>query len=485
MSAMSVEFKLGALSAADISRFAKGKLFCYGKYNETTTVIGCSTDSREVKPGYLFAAIPGQNADGHDYIKAALDNGAVVILAQRMPKNPQTLGKNYCLVLVEDTVAALGDIAYEYKNRVAHKCVAITGSVGKTTTKEFVACALSERFKVHKTAGNYNNELGLPLTLLGMAPDTQITVLEMGMRGFGEIERLSKIAEPDIGIITNIGTSHMEILGSRENICSAKMEIVHGLKAGGVLILSADEPLLFILHRSDRNPTYVSVYNRDAEFRAVNIRYGQMKTTFDLLYNRRAITNIEIPVLGLHNVYSALFAYAVATKLGMKDEEIRRGLSKYEAVEMRQNIYNIGEITVIDDCYNASPESMRAAVDVLCELSRQRGGARKVALLGDMRELGADTRLIHEQLGVYVAQKQIDCLFTYGVAAENIAHSAIKNGIRAENVYVNIDVTNPLLSGEMLLQVLRPGDILLVKASRAMAAEKIINYLKEKTGHEA
>ena len=476
---MSVELKLGAISAADLSLFTRGKLLCYGNYNEKTSVTGCSIDSREVESGDLFVAIPGERADGHDYIKGAIERGAVAVLAEKMPESPKSLGKNYCLILVENTVRALGDIANEYKKRLVHKSIAVTGSVGKTTTKEFIASVLSERFKVHKTVGNYNNELGLPLTLLALEPDTQIAVLEMGMSGFGEIERLSKIAEPDVGIITNIGSSHMENLGSRENICSAKMEIVLGMKSGGELVLCADEPLLFLLHRSDYNPTYVSVYNRAAEFRAVNIRYGQMKTTFDLLYNRRALTNIEVPALGLHNVYSALFAYAVGAKFGMKDEDIRRGLLKYKAVEMRQNIYNIGDITVIDDCYNASPESMRAAIDVLCELSRQKGGARKVALLGDMRELGADTRLIHEQLGVYVAQKQIDCLFTYGVAAENIAHSAIKNGLRAENVYANVDVTNPLLSGEMLLEVLQPGDILLVKASRAMTAEKIINYIKE------
>lgn len=478
---MSVEFKLGAITAGELAQWTNGKLYCFGSYSEKTSATGCSTDSRDIKNGYLFVAIKGERSDGHDYIKAAIDAGAVCILAEKMPVRPESLGRNYCLIIVDNSTTAVGDIAHIYQRRLAHKTIAITGSVGKTTTKEFISCVLAERFKVHKTQGNHNNELGLPLTLLALERDTQLAVLEMGMSGFGEIERLSKIAEPDIGIVTNIGTSHMEKLGSRENICSAKMEIVRGMKAGGELVLCADEPLLFLLHRSDYNPTYVSVYNRAAEFRAVNIRYGQLKTTFDLLYNRRAITNIEIPALGLHNVYSALFAYAVGAKFNMKDEEIRRGLMNYKAAEMRQNIYNIGEYTIIDDCYNASPESMRAAIDVLCELSRQRGGARKLALLGDMRELGADTRLLHEQLGVYASQKRIDYLFTYGVAAENIAHSAIKNGIRAENVYVNIDVTNPLLSGDMLLEVLQPGDILLVKASRAMAAEKIINHIKEKT----
>jgi UDP-N-acetylmuramoyl-tripeptide--D-alanyl-D-alanine ligase len=301
----------------------------------------------------------------------------------------------------------------------------------------------------------------------------------MGMCDFREIAYLSKIAEPDFGVVTTIGSSHIETLGSRENICKAKMEIAEGLKENGQLVLCGDEPLLYAYKGSDVAPSFVSVYNNDAEFRAINVRYADNNTYFDVVDNREVVSDFVVPALGLHHVYGALFAYAIGAKLGLDVDEIRDGFTKFKNAAMRQSIYDIGGVKVIDACYNASPESMRASLEVLCELSRQGGGARKMALLGDMRELGQETRALHEGLGAFVAEKKLDRLFTYGVAASFIASSAKDNGMKEEYIHDNPDVTDPLASGKAILDVIKPGDIILFKASRAMAAEKILAYLRE------
>ncbi len=476
---MNTAFDFGSLSVKDIARFSGGELVLIN-CDENMQVGSYCTDSREVVNGSLFAAIAGERVDGHDYINSALEKGAACVLCERIPEDLNKENLRFALVVVKDTVTAIGAVAHEYKKMSDHKTVAITGSVGKTTTKEFVYAVLAEKYKSHKSSGNHNNELGLPMTVFEMKKDDEVAILEMGMCNFGEIEYLSKIAEPDIALVTNIGSSHLENLGSRENICSAKLEIVRGLKKGGTLILNGDEPLLYLMRGSDYAPVFVAVKNPEAEFRAVNIRYGDMKTVFDVIYDRKVVTNIEISAMGQHSVYAALFAYAVGVKLGLDDGMIRRGLQKFKNAAMRQNIYDMKGITVIEDCYNASPESMSAALDVMCELAKLHGGTRTVALLGDMRELGADSLLLHQKIGNYAAHKEVNALFTYGPLAENIASGAITSGMRADNVYVNPDETDPVKTGDLLLEYLRPGDILLVKASRAVAAEKVLEYIKTK-----
>ncbi len=461
-------------TAAEIASAVDGELHCFG-CDGNAVVRSVVTDSREAEPGALFAAIPGERVDGHDFIASAVAGGACCVLASHIPDAELS---DCAVVLVSDVVASLGALARDYARKTPGRTVAVTGSVGKTTTKEFLAAVLGQKFCLHKTAGNHNNEIGLPMTLLDAPENVEAKVYEMGMCDFGEIDYLSRIAEPDIAIVTTIGSSHLETLGTRENICRAKLEITHGLKTDGVLICNGDEPLLFRETLEGRKPVFVAIRNRHADFRAVNIRAGIGKTTFDLLYHNRAVTNVEIPVMGTHHVYAALFAYAVGVLCGMQDDEIRRGLLAFRNTGMRQNIYDLHGVTVIEDCYNASPESMRAAIDVLFSLAGQRG-ARTVALLGDMRELGRDSALMHNQLGISVAQRRLDYLFTLGGIAEEIAQGAICTGMRADRVYANPDCGRPDHSGEMLLKILRPGDVLLVKASRAVAAERVIAYLKE------
>jgi UDP-N-acetylmuramoyl-tripeptide--D-alanyl-D-alanine ligase len=311
-----------------------------------------------------------------------------------------------------------------------------------------------------------------------MRNDTEVSVLEMGMSNAGEIEYLSKIAEPDIAIITNIGSSHMEYLGSREGICKAKLEIVKGLKKGGTLLLNGDDDILSAYTNPDYNVIYVGIEN-ECDFRAINIRETLNKTVFDIKMGDKVVENVVIPTVGKHNVYAALFAFATGMRMNVPTGMILRGLASYRPVGMRQNIYELGKITVIEDCYNASPESMKAAIGVLGSVKRNKGKGRMLALLGNMYELGASTEAFHEQVGKYFAEAGGEALFTFGEIADHIAGGALLGGLDNEHVFRNANVSDPALSGEMLLHSLREGDTLLVKASRGAAAERVIAYLRE------
>ena len=438
------------------------------------------TDSRAVTGDSMFVCISGENFDGHNYAASAVTSGARIILAERVPDGEISTGVD--VVIVDDTIKALGRLAGYYIKESGAETIAVTGSVGKTTTKEFIASCFAVKHRVHKTEGNKNNEIGLPLTALSMEADTEYAVFECGMSGMHEIEYLSRIVKPDVAVITNIGTAHIEKLGSRENIAKAKLEIVSGMDpVTGVLIINADEPLLYEVKDSLPVGKVITAaqHNREADFRAVNLRRTGNGMVFDLIYMGKVATNIEIPTIGVHNVYDALYAFAAGIVCGLSEAEIRAGLKSFRGVAMRQKIYELAGFTVIEDCYNASPESMRASIDVLMSVAKEKGG-RAAALLGDMRELGEYSRLLHEQLGVYAARAGLQLLFTYGAIAENIATAAISNGVRAENVYVNVDCGNPAPTGDMVLGALEAGDVLLVKASRAVAAEAVLEYIKQK-----
>ena len=473
---MSVELKIKNLTAEEIAKVCRAELIKIGS-PASEIVERISHDSREGGDKTLFCAIVGEKYDGHDFIADAVSAGSQVVLLSSLPEN--TDGLDFYAIRVEDTVKALGTLAAYYKDFSDATFVAVTGSVGKTTTKEFISAVASASFKTHKTKGNYNNEIGLPLTLFDLSPDDKVSVIEMGMSARGEIEYMSKLVRPDIAVITNIGTSHLAALGTRENICAAKLEIVSGLKKDGSLMLNADEPLLFATRgHVEPEPEFVSVYNRFGDYRAVNIRYLENGIMYDLIYNNKAVTNVEIPALGRHNVYNSLIAYAVGVKLGMTDDMIRRGLLTFVSTDKRQNIYDVGGITVIDDCYNASPESMRAAIDVLTSIASRRG-VKPCALLGDMLELGEYSRLMHDQLGQYAAQMKVQKLYCYGAMADIVAEAAIKKGVRADNVYVSLDSDNPTEMAKMINSSMQSGDVLLVKASRAVSAERIIEALKK------
>ena len=468
---MKIKLGLGRLTADKVASICGGTLYSVACENKVTfeTV---TTDSREADNTSMFVAIRGERVDGHSYISNVVKAGCRCVIAERVPLDV----KGVAVILVQDSIRAIRDIAEYVKSQVDVKTVAVTGSVGKTTTKEFISAVLDRKFNLYKTNGNFNSTIGMPMSMLELSQHNNAAVFEMGMSGLGEIEYMSEAAKPDLAVITNIGSSHLEALGSRENIRRAKMEITAGLKDGGTLFLNGDEPLLQN-HESDRyNVLYFGMKNEECDFFASNVRNIEGGLMFDMKTPKGEYKNVQINIAGAHNVYNAMVAFNVGLVMGMKEADIRAGLLDYVPAGMRQNIYSLGGFTVIEDCYNASPESMQAAINVLGDTAKARGG-RMVALLGDMKELGTDTATLHANVGSYLAQNHADLLFTYGELSENLADGAQKNGMSEKQIYRN-PIADAEVVGKKLLGVLKDGDVLLVKASRALRAEKVLDCIK-------
>ncbi len=462
---MKIKLGQGVLSIEDLLSLCEGEL--YGDKSAEFSFV--CTDSREADPDTLFVAMRGERVDGHDYISKAKENGCRCFLCERIP---QDCSDNIGAVTVSDSVSALSFIAANARKSEKRKTVAITGSVGKTTTKEMVAAAL-ELQGLYKTVGNYNSVIGLPLSMLEMPDSTEVAVFEMGMSGFGEIESMSRAATPDIAIITNIGSSHLEMLGSRENIRKAKLEITAGLKENGVLLINGDDPMLFGYDCGVKTMS-VGIDNENCDFRATAIRQDSFGTDFTAVLPNGRRERCYIMQFGKHNVQAALFGIAAAYLLSIDTAIAKNGIASFCGVGMRQNIYRAGKITLIEDCYNASPESMRAAIDVAVSL----GGGRPVAFLGDMKELGENSEKLHREVGEYAAKNGIELLVSYGELAEKIADGAASCGVETCRCIGG----DPSAAADLLMSRLRENDILLVKASRAMKAEKVIEILKERMG---
>ena len=454
----------GSLTVKDVANMTGGSLIGFSD----SAILQITTDSREIGEGALFIAIRGERFDGNDYVNAAILGGATCVLCERLPAN-----FSGCAVVVPDTRIAMADLARSYKARISPITVGVTGSVGKTTTKEFIYAVLSERYYTLKTFGNYNNEIGLPMTILGIAPDHTAAVLEMGMSGKGEIDHLTRIACPDVAVITTIGTSHIGILGSREAIRDAKMEIKNGLSENGILILNGDEPLLSGVDGA----LYVALDNHNADCYADNIIEGEHGTAFDIVLHGERFECITIPTIGRHNVLNAAFAWMVGTVVGIGEFQMRRGLMKFKNVSMRQNVYTGNGRIIIEDCYNASPESMVASLSVLTNIAEKKK-RRAVAVLGDMCELGEYSREGHFSVGKAVAERKIDVLITFGKEAEEIARSAVSFGLNSENVYTFTDLDDAQALGKALLRITKQGDVILFKASRAVSLERAIAFIK-------
>lgn len=457
------------LDLLEVVNVVKGNIF----KNYKRTITGVSIDSRTINKGDLFIPIRGENHDGHDFIKEAFDKGAAASLCEEESRDKvkDLAEKEFPIVLVKDSKIALLDLAGYYRKQFPIPFVAITGSVGKTTTKEFTASILSTKYKVIKNEGNFNNEIGLPLTLFNLEPHHDFGVLEMGMSGFGEIRRMSSIVKPEIAIITNIGVSHIEKLGSKENIAKAKLEVVEFLKDDGVLILNADSPELY--PKKGHIPKKVIYFGVEkGEVKGKNPRFledGGMEFEIEGIFGNHLF---KIPLLGLHNVYNAIAAITAGFIIGLEAERIQEGLLRVSSTKRRLEFKktNTGKV-IIDDCYNASPDSMKAALEVLEKVGTRK---TKAAVLGDMLELGDISTDAHLEVGAFVAAK-VDKLIAVGERAKNIAEGAIKNGLSREKVYYFNNKKD--IEEEKILDLLKDIDIILVKASRAMKFEDIVNML--------
>ena len=436
---------------------------------ENITVRGVSIDSRTVKPGDLFIALRGEHTDGHAFLDQAAKAGAAAAL---VTENVQS--ELPCLT-VDDTLAAFGKIAAGYRRLLGVRVIGITGSVGKTTTKEMTACALETTLSTVKSEANYNNNLGLPLSIMRIEEDTEVAVLELGMNHFGEMTYLSEMAAPDIAVITNIGTMHIEHLGSREGILQAKLEILRGLQKDGVCVFNGDEPLLWNIRGSGSHTKYYyGIENAACDVVAEGIQELEDGMRFHVTGFGHSF-EMFVPVLGRHVVYNSLAAITSALLLKIKPETLQSQLDGFRNTGMRQKIYDHNGIRIIEDCYNAGPESMEAALNVL-ESIRTEG--RRIAVLGDMLELGNRSSAEHYRIGRLCALKA-DMVLTYGAHSRRTMIGAITGGMNPR--YAQHFDTHEELVRILKLRA-KEGDVLLFKGSHGMKMERALQmFLAEET----
>lgn len=453
------------LRADKIAEWVKGRL----TGNENAVVDNISTDTRTMVPGSLFVAIRGEHFDGHKFIGEAFKKGASIVISEE--EYPAEKGS--AVILVENTVTALGELAKNYIRTFDIPVIGITGSVGKTTTKEMIARVLSTQYKVHKTMGNFNNHIGLPLSVLNLTREHTAAVFEMGMSALGEIDYLSKIIQPDIGVITNIGISHIEKLGSRQNILRAKLEIINGMKKNGVLILNGDDELLSGLKGLLQMPVTYYGISENCNIYAFGIEsMGEKGVRFTVNIRDKDV-NIFLPVPGIHNVSDALAAIACGLELGITNENIQKGLMDYSQKKMRLNIVHYDNVKVINDAYNAAPSSCIAALSVLKEVAGQK---RSIAVLGDMLELGKYSAEAHRNVGAHVAGEKIDYLVAVGEYAADYTTGAIEAGMDKNHV-VHFPDSESAVS--YLKELIEPDDVVLFKASRGMHLDRVIDKIFE------
>ncbi|MFD2045489.1 UDP-N-acetylmuramoyl-tripeptide--D-alanyl-D-alanine ligase [Ornithinibacillus salinisoli] len=437
--------------------------------NENQLIEGVSIDSRTVKQGNLFIPII-RLKDGHLYVREAIKNGAVATLWLKNHPNPPT---DIPVIFVDDTLVALQSLAKNYRKQLSVKVIGITGSNGKTTTKDMVSSIAKTTFTVHKTKGNLNSEYGLPLTVLEVSEKDDIVVLEMGMSQRGEIEMLSTIAQPNIAIITMIGVSHIANLGSKEEIANAKLEIITGLQEKGTFIYNGDEPLLQKIndrfHKKQLRTLTFGEQSSSNDFYPTKIEMNSGFMQFCINHNDSPVFTMNI--IGKHNVYNALAAIAVGKELGIPMKTIANGLQKVKLTDMRmQKIMGANGLTIINDAWNASPHSVRMAIETFQELV---GYRNKILVLGDMLELGEKEVDYHKEIGQRISPNKIDYLFTYGNLSKHIAMEAQKYFER--NRVFSYTNKNALI--ENLTRTVESQDIVLVKGSRGMRLEDVVNIL--------
>lgn len=424
-----------------------------------------TTDSRKIIKDVLFVALKGEKFNGEDFAEDALKKGAAAVLVSKSAKKIS----GGVVLKVEDTLTAYQKISQSWRERFKIPVVAITGSSGKTTTKDLTAAALSALGEVQKTSANFNNEIGVPLTLLGINEKSKAAVVEIGMRGLGQIKSLAKIVQPTIGIVTNVNETHIELLGSVENIAKAKGELVEEIFEGGTVILNADNKFTSDMKKLVNPGVKIISYGLEnpADLTAENIIVKDVSTEFNLKYGGE-IFNFEIPVIGRHNVSNALAAIAAGLTLGLTLKEISKGFATLATTKMRFEVIRRDGITIVNDAYNASPASMRASIQTVAEVY----DGRKIAVLGDMLELGKISEEVHREVGAELKKNNFDILITYGELGKFIAAGAEEAGLK--NIFVTSTHEE---TAKKILATKKDGDIILFKASHGMHLEKIIELI--------
>ncbi|MCH5352717.1 MAG: UDP-N-acetylmuramoyl-tripeptide--D-alanyl-D-alanine ligase [Acutalibacter sp.] len=454
------------LKVSEIVKAAGGTLLCG---QEDTVVTSFATDSREVKSGVMFVPIRGEKTDGHRYIETAFDSGGAASFTEEDIRTEQKVTwENRPLVLVDDCRAALQKTAAWYRSQFDIPVVGITGSVGKTTAKEMVAQALSAAGNVHKTAGNQNSQVGVPITVCGLKKEHTAAVVEMGVSMPGEMERIAAVVKPTCAVMTNIGVSHIEFMKTRENILTEKAHIADYLPEDGALFVNGDDDLLPGLKKTCPHKVVTFGVDFPCDWTASDLREADGGTFFTCTGPGGEHQKLFVPAAGRHNVRNALAAFAVARYLKVPAEDAARAIGAYKAPAMRQQIFDCGGLTLIDDSYNASPDSMRSAIDVLTT----RGNPGKtVAVLADMLELGDFAAKGHFEVGTYAREKGVDLLVAVGELAKEIAAGYGQSALWfADNGEAST----------FLKETLQPGDAVLVKGSRSMKTDEIVASLKEK-----
>ena len=446
-----------------MAKACRGQL-CGANTMQFLNARGIVIDSRMVQDDYVFVAIKGERTDGHRYIEQVFADGALAVVTEQ----PLTISKPY--ILVDSTRQALKDLAAFYLSRLDVKVVGISGSVGKTSTKEMIASVLSRKYQVHKTKGNFNNEIGLPLTIFKLEETHQAAVLEMGISDFGEMHRLAAVAQPVIAVLTHIGMSHLKTLGSRDGILKAKTEMFDHLRDDACVILNGDDDLLCTLTQVNGKPPifYGIGASRHKQAYASDIENLGLRGIRLTIHLADEAIRVRIPIPGEHNVYNALAAAAVGRQLGLTNEEIKDGIENARTIDGRTNLIETRNMTVIDDCYNANPLSMKASIDVLATAL-----GRTIAVLGDMGDLGQDERSLHYEVGRHLAEKGIDILFCAGTLSHETAR-AVREHNPSCTVY-EYEKRDDMV--KELLPFLQEGDSVLVKASHFMEYADVVEAI--------
>lgn len=472
-----IRAKWGEITAGEIVSPIRGELI---SGPPGSIIKGLSTDSRAIAPGQFFLALRGERYDGHDFIEIAVEKGAAGIIIEKGRQSETPTGSGLAIIVVKDTLRALGDLAGWWRNQHNVKVVAITGSVGKTTVKEMAATIMGLGAKTLKNIGNLNNLIGLPLTLLRLDQEDRRAILEMGMNRPGEIGRMTEIADPDIGLITNVAKAHLEGLGDIMGVARAKTELLDKISSRGQVVLNGDDDLL--MEAASRFPRKMMTYGiqSECEIRGSKIRsLGRKGTLFELQYHGNSVPiNIRIP--GLHNVFNAMAASAIAICMKVSFEHIARGLNTFGGIKGRLAITPLPcDITLVDDTYNSNPFSLKAAIDSVKEMAA--GGKRVIVGLGEMMELGDETISAHIEAGCLVAELGVSYFLAIGEHAQEMAKGAMERGLPPDRAIV---VNSHKEMGKKIKDVMKDGDLILLKGSRKMGLEEVSESLKEKWSKE-